>query len=503
MAAQDAELALVAATARIPDAALADAVPYLAIAEVHAPDVPAERRKAFELELSVVKLALARRRGDLPNVLEAKAAVDAALREQPPGRLPLSNDLRATALMDLGIAETWAAPSDDARRHLEEALALVRRLERPYLEVAVLGHLALAHVLGGERLQAALELSEAAAAVADTHGLTDDPVVATACAVAAAVLVLQGHFDEGESYLDRGERTVRSDAEPATELIIHHTRGQLRLAQGRPEEALTAFRSAERAQAGLVATHAFEPRLGAALAQARMGDTAAARTMLAALPAPDRDAADARAAAGAIALAEGALDAAAELVAAVGASSTGTRWGVLEALLVAAVAQPASATTGVPRPHWSRRSTPPSPTASSCRSSRPEARDLLERHPRYRSAHGTLLSAILDTLAGKVATARRRPLELDDPLSDAELRVMRFLPTNLKMNEIASELFVSSNTVRTHVSHIYRKLGAHSRSEAVARGRELGLLAPSSPALMHPRRRAADAARSPRPPRAR
>ena len=480
MAAQDAELALVAATARIPDAALADAVPYLAIAEVHAPDVPAERRKAFELELSVVKLALARRRGDLPNVLEAKAAVDAALREQPPGRLPLSNDLRATALMDLGIAETWAAPSDDARRHLEEALALVRRLERPYLEVAVLGHLALAHVLGGERLQAALELSEAAAAVADTHGLTDDPVVATACAVAAAVLVLQGHFDEGESYLDRGERTVRSDAEPATELIIHHTRGQLRLAQGRPQEALTAFRSAERAQAGLVATHAFEPRLGAALAQARMGDTAAARTMLAALPVPDRDAADARAAAGAIALAEGALDAAAELVAAVGASSTGTRWGVLEALLVAAVARARLGDDRGAEAALEQALDAAEPDGIILPFLRPEARDLLERHPRYRSAHGTLLSAILDTLAGKVATARRRPLELDDPLSDAELRVMRFLPTNLKMNEIASELFVSSNTVRTHVSHIYRKLGAHSRSEAVARGRELGLLAPSS-----------------------
>ena len=39
---------------------------------------------------------------------------------------------------------------------------------------------------------------------------------------------------------------------------------------------------------------------------------------------------------------------------------------------------------------------------------------------------------------------------------------------------------MSNNTVRTHVTHIYRKLGAHSRSEAVARARELGLLAPSS-----------------------
>jgi LuxR family transcriptional regulator, maltose regulon positive regulatory protein len=48
------------------------------------------------------------------------------------------------------------------------------------------------------------------------------------------------------------------------------------------------------------------------------------------------------------------------------------------------------------------------------------------------------------------------------------------------MSEIASELFVSKNTVRAHVRQIYAKLGAHSRGEAVERARQLGLLAPSS-----------------------
>jgi LuxR family maltose regulon positive regulatory protein len=90
-----------------------------------------------------------------------------------------------------------------------------------------------------------------------------------------------------------------------------------------------------------------------------------------------------------------------------------------------------------------------------------------------------LLSTILDVLGGGSPQPAREAAELRDELSDAELRVLRYLPSNLKAPEIAAELFVSANTVRTHLRHIYAKLDAHSRSEAVARARELGLLAPT------------------------
>jgi len=105
-------------------------------------------------------------------------------------------------------------------------------------------------------------------------------------------------------------------------------------------------------------------------------------------------------------------------------------------------------------------------------------RELLERHPRHRTAHATLLTEILDVLAG-ASPRPSAPVEpLREALSEAELRVVRYLPSNLKAPEIASELYVSSNTVRTHLRHIYAKLDAHNRTEAVARARELGLLAP-------------------------
>jgi len=66
-----------------------------------------------------------------------------------------------------------------------------------------------------------------------------------------------------------------------------------------------------------------------------------------------------------------------------------------------------------------------------------------------------------------------------EPLSEAEIRVLRFLPTNLRAAEIAGELYLSVHTVKTHIRHLYTKLGAHGRGEAVRRARALGLLAPT------------------------
>jgi LuxR family maltose regulon positive regulatory protein len=72
-----------------------------------------------------------------------------------------------------------------------------------------------------------------------------------------------------------------------------------------------------------------------------------------------------------------------------------------------------------------------------------------------------------------------RPPAADAALTRGETRVLHYLPTNLSAREIARELCVSANTIKTHQRHLYQKLGARSRSQAVERARALGLLAPA------------------------
>jgi LuxR family transcriptional regulator, maltose regulon positive regulatory protein len=80
---------------------------------------------------------------------------------------------------------------------------------------------------------------------------------------------------------------------------------------------------------------------------------------------------------------------------------------------------------------------------------------------------------------GKPAPPPVGPQPPLEPLTDSELRVLRYLPASLSASEIAEQLHLSVNTVKTHMRHLYAKLGAHHRHEAVERARTLGLVAPS------------------------
>jgi LuxR family transcriptional regulator, maltose regulon positive regulatory protein len=105
------------------------------------------------------------------------------------------------------------------------------------------------------------------------------------------------------------------------------------------------------------------------------------------------------------------------------------------------------------------------------------SRQLLETMPRHGTSHAALVTDILDAIRGPEPGGRNQTgVTPVGQLSRSELRVLRFLPTNLTRREIAGELSVSVNTVDTHIRRIYTKLGAADRTTAVERARELRLL---------------------------
>ena len=483
--AADAELALVVATARLLHGSLERSAASVDLARRLADTVPGDRRPRFDLLLAELTLVLARWRGDLATVLETRPLVEAALAAQPVGERALSDETRSVVLQNLGVAELWSLRFDDARRDLEHGLALAGRARRPWLEIACLAHLGIAGPLTGLSLSAGLEYSEEAIRIADAHGWGDDPVVVTALATGAMALLWMGRFDETEQWLERAGRALQPDGEPGTELIVHLARGLLRLAQGRLEEALAAFRAAERMQGLLAGSHAFGVAVQVRLVQtlARLGQLAAARATAGDLREEDRDTGDLRVAAAAVHLAEGEPEHAIEVLApAIDGSvplihrpSAATEAQVLDAVAREQLGDQRAAEASLER---------------ALDLAEPEGivlpfvlvpvQGLLGRLPRHRTAHPTLRQTILDVLAGSAPTPSGGPVPLLEDLSEAELRVARYLPSNLRAPEIAAELFVSPNTVRTHLRHIYAKLGVHGRAEAVARARQLGLLAPST-----------------------
>jgi LuxR family transcriptional regulator, maltose regulon positive regulatory protein len=103
---------------------------------------------------------------------------------------------------------------------------------------------------------------------------------------------------------------------------------------------------------------------------------------------------------------------------------------------------------------------------------------LQDRHP---AAPAASISQVVDLLAqaNGLAAPPGEPALPREALTRSEVRVLRYLPTNLSTREVAAELYLSMNTVKTHQRHLYQKLGASSRTEAVEQARALGLLAPA------------------------
>jgi LuxR family maltose regulon positive regulatory protein len=488
--AADAELATVAAADQLAWGSLEAAERYVTLAERGLASVPAGQQAQAQLLLGVVQLLLARQRGDLPAVAEQARRLqdlaessDAVLYNlAPSARAGLGEELHALALINLGIAEVWTGQLEEAERHLEQGVALAHRIGRPFLEFTGLANLAVTEQLRRSFARAAQRGGQAVE-LAERHGWTDEPASGTAYVILADVLAWQGRLEEAEDWLQRAERTIKAEAEPAPRWLVHHLRGILELARGRNAEAVAAFRSAEALAARLAAPHRLIPRTRALLvcALVRLGDTEDAEQILADLGDQGRDRGLMCVPMAALRLAQHDPHAAAAALAPVldGSAPVGHPVWLAEAFMLAAIIRDALGDSGGAEHALERALDLTERDGALSVFTLFPAPDLLERHARHGTAHTALIADILDLLAGQTPTRPAGPQPPLEPLSKTEIRVLRFLPTHLSVPEIASQLSLSANTVRTHIHHLYAKLGAHRRHEAVARARALGLLAPS------------------------
>jgi LuxR family transcriptional regulator, maltose regulon positive regulatory protein len=481
----DAELAALAAAVELDRGSLGDAERYLERARHKAESVEEDRKGRFQVLLAILRLSLARQRGDLPAVINESERLLLTPEDQA-GQLPLSEDRRALALISLGVAEAQVSRQEEAERHLQQGVAIAQRIGRPYLQVFALAFLAPPAVMVRSH-QVAVECAMRAIDLARRHGWSEEPILITAYLVVGVVRFWQGRWEEAEEWLELASRALRAEIDPGSGEAFYLIRGEFELVRGRYAEALAALETGERLGQMLAAVRPLSVQTRSAwlLTLLKLRQTTRVEEALAKLP--DEQVpiggGQMRLPLAALHLARGDPARACAALAPVldrTAPLFHRNWLVV-AFLLEAIARnelddPAAAERAL---------------ESALDLAEPDgvvspfllypAPELLERHRGRRTAHAGLICAILDRLS-TTAAGRTHPQQtrIREPLSESETRVLRYLPTNLSAPEIAQELHVSVHTVKTHMRHVYAKLGVHERGEAIKQGRSLGLLAPSS-----------------------
>jgi LuxR family transcriptional regulator, maltose regulon positive regulatory protein len=473
------DLALAHAAVRLAQGRLEEAAAQLALAESHVESAPAVRRRRLTVAIASLRLALARRSGRFTEVMEQVNLLDTSIADESSEPVAMGTELRAVALMNLGIVETWSRRFDDAERHLSEGAAIATTIGRPYLEVACRAHQVFPTRLVS--LATARERGREAVALAERYDLGDRPILAPALGALAFWAIWTGEFDEGERSLRGAWEVAEPQTDPASAVILHLAAGMLHAGRGQQQSALEEFAAAAQAQSRLTGAHALATPSAVWLAatQARLGMPDEARATLTRVSAEPERMGSIYNARAVICIASedpaGALDVlrdVPDITVPIGPAFT-----LVETHLLAGIAHlelgdrkaaAAAAEAALAAAEPDRLIFPFAMTG---------AVELLYTLPSHETAHGALLADIVDLLQGRSArnTGGQRPPELDE-LSPSELRVLRFLPTNLTRPEIAGELYVSINTVNTHMRNIYSKLGVRDRSSAVQRARKLRLL---------------------------
>jgi LuxR family maltose regulon positive regulatory protein len=364
---------------------------------------------------------------------------------------------RALALHLLGVSELAGGVAEVAGDRLEEAAALATGPGRERLRMECLGPVAAVEVVRG-RLSRAEGHARAALDLANRHGWEHAPAAGWALAALAAIAWLRGESAAADRRAASAVQAASTGRDALLGDVLRALRAHVRAAERDVDSARTLLRLVRDTPpppGGMLARWLealgptpWAPSTGEGPADAtsravrllRSGDTAKALRVVVALDQlPDMHPT----------VRIGSL-----LVEAVARETLGEPGTAAALERALQLAEP----DRIRRPFLSGGA---------------PLREVMRCHASLAEAGAPLLAELLDALPSASEDAAAG---LAEPLSERERAVLRLMPTILANSEIAGELFVSVNTVKTHVRSIYRKLDVGSRRDAVARARQVGLL---------------------------
>jgi LuxR family transcriptional regulator, maltose regulon positive regulatory protein len=434
---------------------------------------PSDREAECGLAAAMIRLAACLRSRDLDTAAATAARAEMLLSKVPAGKLARHPEVAAQVLSGRGTIELWSGRLDEAARVLRAGAAVAAPGEPDCA-----GRLALVEALRG-RLGRSAELAARVIPGPEAHEQPPAQHASPAALVALAWVHLERYeLREARSCLRQAEAALSTDPDEVIAAVAYLVAAGGALAEGR---ATVAVQILDRACAGQPAPAWLDQQLNMLRSRAHTatGDTRAALAAAERVGGEDRpEAAVARA----------------HAWAAAGDSANALR------ALAPALAAGRCAADRVRLHAWlveARLSYHAGDHARGCRAlasalrlaEREELRlpfvmerswlgPVLRRDPDLANPHRRLLAPVLDRepLPAKPGVPDQAPPLLVEPLSEREREVLRHVSGMLSTAEVATQMYISANTVKTHLRNVYRKLEASHRGEAVRRARQLGLI---------------------------
>jgi len=439
----------------------------------------ADTETPSRLAAAMLRLAVARRTGDLDAAAASMARMEKLVEQLPGDILARHAEIHATVLSAGGVVQLWSGHLDEAAASLDAGAAAAALSGSTPERSDCYGYLALLEALRG-RLNRAAELAAEVAGLAREHGTG---LAGPGCGAAEVALALV-HLERNE-LRDARDRLKRADAalRARPEKLVGATAclvvARYRLAEGRAKAALEMIARARHGwsppswlnhRLTLIESraHAVAGDVSSAVAVAMRADPGTSLDATVALAHAWLDADD-------TAAASQALENGPDDVGEVPDHSGLDRW-LVDARLGYSRGDPArvrqSLQTALGLGEQEKLRLPFAMQAA-------WIRPVLRSDPQLTDAHRHLLEpGLIDSRHGRAGpgdTAEAVPVIVEQ-LSGREREVLSLLSGMLSTAEVASELYISVNTVKTHLKSIYRKLAATHRGEAVRRARQLELL---------------------------